>query len=214
MRNGLLFFVGLFAALVVSWAGVVLWPNYQLGRLAPLFDENESKAFPLRASGLAAQGEKVFADLGCVACHTQQVRRPGFGADTARGWGERQSVARDYVYQTRVHLGESRVGPDLANAGGRKAPYDAEDFLKLLYTGAGSMPPYRFLFEQRSIADRQPADGALSLHGHLAPPIGEEIVPTHRARALVAYLLSLKQTYEYPEARPVEPEPATEGGKK
>lgn len=210
MRNGVLFFLGLFGALAFSWAGVVLWPNHQLGRLAPVFDENEGKAFPLRVPGVAAQGEKVYAELGCASCHTQQVRRPGFGADKDRGWGEHQSVARDYVYQAQVHLGDSRIGPDLANAGGRKAPYDAEDFLKLLYTGAGAMPSYRFLFESRSLAGRQPSDGALSLHGNLAPPVGEEVVPTARARALVAYLLSLKQTYEYPEARPVEPEPAKE----
>lgn len=213
MRNGVLFFAGLFLALVFSWAGVVLWPNYQIGGLAPLFDENEGKAFPLRGPGIAAQGEQVYADLGCAVCHTQQVRRPGFGGDRERGWGERQSVARDYIYQTRVHLGESRIGPDLANAGGRKAPYDAEDLLKLLYTGAGSMPSYRFLFEQRSIANRQPSDNALSLHGALAPPLGEEIVPTARARALVEYLLSLKQPYEFPEARPVEPEAPKERAK-
>lgn len=214
MRNGLLFFAGLFAALAFSWAGVVLWPNQQLGKLAPLFDENEGKAFPLRAPGLAAQGQQVYADLGCAVCHTQQVRRPGFGADKERGWGERQSVARDYIYQTRVQLGESRVGPDLANAGGRKAPYDEEDLLKLLYAGAGGMPSYRFLFEQRSIANRQPSDHALPLHGNLTPPVGEEVVPTLRARALVAYLLSLKQTYEYPEARPVEPAAPKEAEKK
>lgn len=210
MRNGLLFFLGLVATLAFSWAGVVLWPHYQLSKLAPLFDENEGKAFPLRVPGLAAQGAMVYADLGCASCHTQQVRRPGFGADRERGWGEHQSVARDYVYRAHVQLGEMRIGPDLANVGNRKAPYDAEDLMKLLYTGAGAMPPYRFLFEQRSTAGRQPSDAALSLHGNLAPPLGEEIVPTRRARALVAYLLSLQQGYEYPEAVPVEPEPAAE----
>lgn len=213
MRNGFVFFLGLFAALAFSWAGMVLWPNYQMGELAPFFDENEGRAFPLRMSGLAAQGEQVYADLGCAVCHTQQVRRPGFGADKERGWGERQSVARDYIYQNRVHLGESRIGPDLANAGGRKAPYDSEDLLKLLYAGAGGMPSYRFLFEERSIVGRQPSDAALPLHGHLAPPPGVEVVPTHRARALVEYLLSLKQAYEYPEARPVEPEAPEEAAK-
>jgi hypothetical protein len=30
-------------------------------------------------------------------------------------------------------------------------------------------------------------------------------VPTERARALAAYLLSLKTTFDYPESRPVEP---------
>jgi cytochrome c oxidase cbb3-type subunit II len=205
MRNGFLFFLGLFAALALSWAGVVLWPNYQLGRLAPVFDENEGKAFPQRISGVAGQGRMVYEDLGCAACHTQQVRRPDFGSDKARGWGDRQSVARDYVYDPHVQLGDSRLGPDLANLAGRKTPYDAEDLYKLLYGGMAGMPSYKFLFERHALAGRQPSDHALTFHGSLAAPEGFEIVPTPRARALVDYLLSLNQPYEYPEARPVEP---------
>lgn len=214
MKNGLVFFAGLFAALALSWAGVVMWPNYQLGRLAPLFDETEGKAFPLRASGLAAQGRQVYDDLGCVACHTQQVRRPDFGSDKARGWGDRQSVARDYVYETPVLLGESRVGPDLSNVGNRKPAYDAEDLYRLLYSGTGGMPSYRFLFERHSLAGRQPSDYAVALRGAVAPPLGSEVVATIRARALVAYLLSLNHPYEYPEARPVEPPAPKEGERK
>lgn len=215
MRNGFLFFLGLFGALVLSWGGVMLWPNQQLGRLAPYYDENDAKAYPERISGLAAQGRLVYADLGCAACHTQQVRRPSSGADKARGWGDRQSVARDYIYDTSVQLGESRIGPDLMNVGGRKPPYDADDLYALLYGGVGAMPPYPFLFKQRTLDGRQSVDDALSLHGKLAPPAGVEIVPTPRARALVAYLLSLNHPYEYPEARPYEaPAEQKEGGNK
>ena len=212
MRNGLIFFVGLFAALLASWAGVVLGSNAQLGRLAPYYDENEGKAFPERAPGLAARGQLVYDDLGCAACHTQQVRRPGFGNDKARGWGDRQNVARDYIHQTRVQLGASRLGPDLANVGARKPPYDAEDFLKLLYTGNGGMPAYRFLFETRAVVGQVSAK-ALHFTGALAPAAGRELLPTRRAEALVAYLLSLNNAYEYPEARPVEPVAAQEGTK-
>jgi cytochrome c oxidase cbb3-type subunit 2 len=153
----------------------------------------------------------VYDDLNCAACHTQQVRRPDFGSDKARGWGDHQSVARDYIYDARVQLGQSRLGPDLANVGARKTPYDAEDLYKLLYTGTSTMPAYKFLFEQRSVSDRQGSNRALKLHGDLAAPEGYEIVPTRRAQTLVAYLLSLNQSYEYPEARPVEPAKAKEG---
>lgn len=211
MRNGLLFFLGLFAAILVSWAGIVLGSNAQLGHLAPYFDENEGKAFPERTPGVAARGLLVYDDLGCAACHTQQVRRPSYGSDKARGWGDRQSVARDYLHQTHVQLGESRIGPDLANVGNRKPPYDAEDFYKLLYTGQGGMPSYRFLFEDRKVIGQVSAK-ALNLVGSLAPAPGHEIVPTHRAEALVSYLLSLNNVYEYPEARPVEPAAAEEKG--
>ena len=37
----------------------------------------------------------------------------------ARGWGRRRSVARDYVFDDTVQLGEQRLGPDLANYGER-----------------------------------------------------------------------------------------------
>ena len=214
MRNGFLFFLGLFGALVLSWGGVMLWPNHQLGKLAPYFDENDAKAYPERISGQAAQGRLVYEDIGCAACHTQQVHRPSTSADKARGWGERQSVARDYIYDTHVQLGESRIGPDLANVGGRKPAYDADDFYMMLYGGNGAMPPYQFLFQRRAIAGRQASDEALSLRGKLAPPVGIEIVPTPRARALVAYLLSLNHPYEYPEAHPYEaPAEKKEGSK-
>jgi cytochrome c oxidase cbb3-type subunit 2 len=213
MRNGFVFFLGLFAAFALSWAGVVMWPNWQLGRLAPLFDETEGKAFPLRVSGLATQGRLVYEDLGCATCHTQQVRRPDFGSDKARGWGDRQSVARDYVYESPVQLGESRVGADLANVGNRKPAYDAEDLYRLLYSGVGGMPSYRFLFQSVDLTGRQPSDYAVSLRGAAAPAPGVEIIATLRARALVAYLLSLNHPYEYPEARPVEPA-AAEGASK
>lgn len=211
MRNGLLFFIGIFSALVLSWAGIVLSSHAQLGKLEPHFDEAEGRSFPLRLSGVAEQGQFVYDDLNCAACHTQQVRRPDFGADKARGWGDHQSVARDYIYETRVQLGSSRLGPDLANLAARKTPYDSEDLLKLLYTGSPTMPAYRFLFEERSLANRQPSNYALKLRGELAPREGHEIVPTARAQALVAYLLSLNHAYEYPEARPFEPAAAKEG---
>jgi cytochrome c oxidase cbb3-type subunit 2 len=214
MRNGLLFFTGLFAAVLLSWAGIVLSSHAQLGKLAPHFDENEGKAFPQRHSGVSGQGQLVYDDLNCAACHTQQVRRPDFGSDKARGWGDHQSVARDYIYDTRVQLGESRLGPDLANVGVRKTPYDSEDLLKILYSGVGTMPSYKFLFEKRALSGRQPSDHALKLRGDLAAPAGYEIVPTARAQALVAYLLSLNQAYEYPEARPVEPGAAKVGAHK
>jgi cytochrome c oxidase cbb3-type subunit 2 len=198
MKNGPLFFLGLFAALALSWAGLVLGSNAQLGGLAPHFDENENKAFPEQPSGLAARGQLVYADVGCAACHTQQTRRPDFGADQARGWGDRQSYARDYIYQTRVQLGQSRVGPDLANLATRKPPYDTEDLMTLLYVGTPLHPSYKFLFENKAIIGQR-SDRALKLPSKFAPPAGNEIVPTERAQVLVSYLLSLNNSYAYPE---------------
>jgi cytochrome c oxidase cbb3-type subunit 2 len=212
MKSGSVFFVGLFAALALSWGGIVLGSHKQLGALGPYFDEGDSASFPARPTGGAARGQLVYADLGCAACHTQQVRRPDVGGDQARGWGERQSVARDYIFQLRPQLGAARVGPDLANLAGRKpsAP-DAEDLLKLLYAGSPLHPAYAFLFENRAIAGERSA-AALKLAGSLAPAAGREIVPTERAQSLVAFLLSLNNTYDYPESRPLPKAPEKKEG--
>jgi cytochrome c oxidase cbb3-type subunit II len=207
MKNGPLFLLGLFLALLISWGSIVLGSHLQLSSLAPYFDEAESQTFPLRMSGLAARGQLVYAELGCAACHTQQVRRPDFGSDQARGFGERQSVARDYIFQPRPQLGASRFGPDLANVGARlpkEAPHDV--LYNLLYNGSPTHPGYRFLFEKRRI-EGEPSATALRPPAVALPP-GHEVVPTERARSLVAYLLGLNNTYVYPESRPVVPEQA------
>ncbi len=212
MKSNLVFFLGIFAALGISWAGIVLGSNSQLGGLAPYYDESQATAYPEWFPGEAARGQLVYKDLGCAQCHTQQVRRPGFGSDQERGWGERQSVARDYIYQPFPQLGASRVGPDLTNLADRKpmAP-TAEDLLEMLYTGSDGMPSYRFLFERRHVGvGAQPSDQKLLLTGAAAPAAGWEVVPTSRALALISYLLNSKTTYDYPEALPVVP-PKAEG---
>ena len=213
MKNGPLFLLGLFVALVISFAGIVLASHAQLGGLTPYFDDTEGQAFPQRAAGIAARGQAVYADLGCAACHTQQVRRPDYGSDKARGWGERQNVARDFIHQTRPQLGASRMGPDLANLAARKpsAPTAAQLY-HVLYLGAETHPSYRFLFDERKVVG-EPSPLALQLSGPWAAPAGSEIVPTERAQALVAYLLSLSTSYDYPESRPVAP-PAKKGEQK
>ncbi|MBI5766580.1 MAG: cbb3-type cytochrome c oxidase subunit II [Verrucomicrobia bacterium] len=212
MKNGFVFFAGLFGSIALSWGGLVLGSHKQLGGLAPFFDEGDSTSYPNRPPGVAARGQLVYADLGCASCHTQQVRRPDVGADQARGWGERQSVARDYIFQLRPQLGASRIGPDLTNLAGRKpsAP-DADDLMKLLYAGSELHPAYGFLFENRPIVGERSAV-ALKLTGALTPAPGREIVPTERAQSLVAYLLSLNNTYDYPESRPLPKAPAKPDG--
>jgi cbb3-type cytochrome oxidase cytochrome c subunit len=116
------------------------------------------------------------------------------GPDIARRWGPRRTVAADYLFDYPVMLGSQRVGPDLANVGLR--PPDANWHLRHLYAPRlavkdSIMPPYRFLFERKKIA-QQPSPEALPLPAELAPPPGYEIIPKPQANALVAYLLSLR----------------------
>lgn len=123
-----------------------------------------------------------------------EPRIVAFGDDLSHpGWGTRQSVAADFLYDAPVQLGSLRVGPDLANVGARLS--DADWQLKHLYNPKSvvpnsTMPSFRTLFKVQKT-------GA-----------GEEPVPTDEARQLVAYLLSLKANvplYEAPYTPPAAP---------
>jgi cytochrome c oxidase cbb3-type subunit 2 len=218
MKHLPLLFLGIFATLAFSWTGIVLINQKAYGRLQPHYDSVEGAFFPQAATGVAARGKEVYRQLGCIYCHSQQVRHDlvfGTGEnnpDIARGWGTRASVARDYILERRVDLGTMRTGPDLRNVGRR---YDVNwNHLHLYYpplTSPGSlMPPFAFLYEFKPIigeADpqalritREAAERA-GMPRSMLPPEGYEIVPTRRAEDLVAYLVSLNDTYEYPEVK-------------
>ncbi len=211
MNRASLVFLGAFLALLLSWAALPFGNARGYGGLAAHVDDTENKAYPARIAGPAARGALVYADLGCAYCHTQQVRGDADGADVARHWGERQSYAREYIREPRVLLGALRAGPDLRNVGARYNTADAAERLyKLLYNPAADnqtalMPQHAFLFEQRSLEGRQPSANALKVSG-VRP--GFELVPTERAESLVAYLLSLKDTYDYPEEKRLNTPPA------
>ena len=129
------------------------------------------------------------------------------GVDVTRGWGSRLTVASDYLYDSPVQIGHSRLGPDLANYG-QRAP-SAALILQHLYhprtTMPGSiMPAHQFLFETRPIG-KKPSPDALVLTGKFAPPAGREVVPKPEALQLVAYLQSLRANtplFEAPASQP------------
>jgi cbb3-type cytochrome oxidase cytochrome c subunit len=132
-----------------------------------------------------------------------ETRIVATGPDITRGWGFRQSVAADYLYDQPVQLGSLRAGPDLANIGVR-AP-DANWQLQHLYapksvTPNSTMPSFKFLFEVRKIG-AAPSPDALNLPKEFAAADGYEIVAKPEAKQLAAYLLSLKANaplYEAP----------------
>ena len=119
------------------------------------------------------------------------------GPDLARGgwgWGRRRTVAEDFLFDSPAMPGSQRVGPDLANIGERQP--DANWHLLHLYAPqaqvkGSTMPPFRFLFEKRRIRF-QPSPEALVLPSEMAPPAGYEVVPKPAAKALAAYLVSLR----------------------
>lgn len=214
MRNLPLIFCGIFITLALSWTGIVLTSHIQFGKLQPVTPEGQTAAeaspgadlYPLASSGIADQGRAIYISNGCMYCHSQQVRRKGFGSDYDRGWGDRQSVPRDYIRQERVMLGTMRTGPDLMTVGERIKDtgwhhlhlYDPN-----LATKGSIMPPFRFLYQIREMPNGVKSPDAINFpEGYLAP--GLEAVPTDEAKALVDYMLSLKLDYDLPEIQRVQ----------
>ena len=172
MKNLNSLLAGIFLAVAFPFGALVISSQVQLGSLGPAPAEEGGPLFPSREPGLAIQGRAVYVSLGCVSCHTQQVRPAGQGSDIARGYGVRASVARDYVQQKPVLLGERRIGPDLANFGAR-----AKD-LASVHAAIKHDGQFTFLYA-----------GA------------KQEVASERAVALAAYLQSLRQDYSSPEAK-------------
>jgi len=165
----------------------------------PASSEAEAKALLAALPKTVLQGAaKEVADAAAkqlsVGGAKAQVWIVPTGPDIARGWGKRRTVAEDFLYDYPVMLGSQRIGPDLANVGIRLP--DVNWHLRHLYAPrlevkGSTMPPYRFLFEKRRI-ERARSPDALSLPPELAPEAGYEVVPTTQAKALVAYLFSLR----------------------
>ena len=199
MNRGPFIFLGVFAILSLSWALALIKPIKEGTPLEPLGIGSDRK--PSLMTGPAQQGRLVYEELGCISCHTQQVRFSA-GQDIERGWGERQTVAQDYIDQTPAFLGYSRMGPDLTNVGLRRG--DVAWHLKHLYnpqivSPGTNMPSYAFLFETRPIVG-EGSNRALDLPEAFAPAAGYEVVPTRKAEALAAYMASLKVEYDLKEA--------------
>lgn len=211
MKRSTSIFLGLLLVFLSSWLALVLVPYVQLGRMLPDIDDTTRDETPAAFSGLAEQGRQIYAADGCVYCHSQQIGSRADSADLDReGWGARRTVARDYLRDRQAYLGNSRLGGDLANVGTRR---DKADWLyQHMYEPGvvvpGSIcPPLHFLFDRHKIVG-QPSTQAIKVQGDDAPDAhAEEVVPTHDAKALAAYLLSLKRSsYKLAEA----PEEAAE----
>ncbi|MCX8157888.1 MAG: cbb3-type cytochrome c oxidase subunit II [Verrucomicrobiae bacterium] len=211
MNHGALIFLSAFVTLALSWAGLVMAPQLQLGRLEPVPQPAPQPDYPTARPGLAQQGLQVYRSLGCAECHTQQVRPEN---DVERGWGVRRTVAQDFLADHPVLVGAARVGPDLANLGLREPKRFAvpwkfltvsnhvEELEQRLYlhlynprqfAPASLMPSYAFLFERRPLRPGQERDPlALQFEQRSPEHWPEQIVPGPRARALVVYLMSLR----------------------
>lgn len=216
MKHFSLLFIGIFSVFTSSFLGLVVTSQNQIGALEPTTESLElnddgalvmidgDPLFPQKLSGLASQGQLEYTKLGCVNCHSQQIRRDSISRDLDRGLGVRSSVPRDYIFQLNVLLGSQRIGPDLSNVGLRDL--DKNWHYLHLYnpqiTSPGSvMAPFSYLFEEMNgeVSDH-PNALVFPEESPYAPDEGTIIIPTRRAIALVEYLLSLKFDYNLPEA--------------
>ena len=190
---------GIFACFLSSWVGLVAIPYFQLGKLLPEVNEDLGEVYPVKAP---KAGQEVYIANGCINCHSQQVRPGHAGGDIGRGWGPRQTVARDYMYDRPLLVGNMRMGPDLANIGARTRDpmwYYRHFYNPRIDSPYSIMPPYDYLFRKVKISGERSAD-ALVLPPEFAPEEGYQIVPKPAAKHLVNYLLSLDRTHPVPEA--------------
>jgi cytochrome c oxidase cbb3-type subunit 2 len=187
------FFAGAVATAVFAFFVLAYAPHRQLSAVVPLdalapYTESE------------AAGRKVYISLGCMYCHSQQVRDPLFGTDQQRNWG-RASYPEDYRFDRPHLLGTMRTGPDLMNIGVRQ-PSRTWHYAHLYQPRAlvpGSlMPSYPFLFEHKERPDL--GDEVVELPPGTAPE-GRVVISTVAARRLVDYLLSLRRDFPRADAR-------------
>lgn len=188
-------FLGIVFTLAASFAGLVVIPRLQLTALEAT--RGLSPEYPVEPFGDILLGRREYISLGCLYCHSQQVRPVGFGADIERGWGNRQSAPGDYRHEQPPLLGTMRTGPDLANIAARQP--SREWHLLHLYdprlTSPGSvMPAFAFLFDRaEKVRGAAAPRGALRLPPAREAELDHWVIVTERANRLVTYLLSLNQ---------------------
>lgn len=188
MNRYLVIFLGAVATVTFAFLVLIGLPEVQLaGVQAPAglkpYTEPE------------AAGRALYVSLGCYYCHSQQVRTPAFGSDSARGWG-RASVPEDYLYDRPHLLGTMRTGPDLMNIGVRQPSRDWH-YLHLYQPRAVApysvMPSFPFLFVLKDQAEM--GEEIVNTPPGLVPA-GKVLVAGPQARELVDYLLAMKHDYD------------------
>jgi cytochrome c oxidase cbb3-type subunit 2 len=207
MNKGPVVFIGVLFIMAWSFYGIIGKNFEELGRQDPIaLDTGEP--YPGGRAGIAQAGQDVYRANGCASCHTMQVRMKGYGVDLERGWGARNTVLQDFVYDRHVFLGQVRIGPDLADVGTR-SPNPVTHLVHLYNPRAtvpdSMMPQFPYLFAKRKIKG-EPSSDALPLPAKFREE-GYEVIPTAEAKALAEYLASLHANTFILEAPQLPPPP-------
>lgn len=175
---------------IVATAAIVFFVLTLVMAILPALREQASSA-PAGVTPREAEverGRQVYMREGCGFCHTQFVR----DLPMDRPYG-RPSRPGDYALEDPPMLGTQRTGPDLANVGSRQSS-ETWQLIHLYDPRAvvpqSVMPAYRWYFVEKDQAG--PGDVVVPVPADNAPR-GKVIVAGPDARALVRYLVSLKQ---------------------
>ena len=114
-------------------------------------------------------------------------------------WEGRAIQPRDYIFHEEVNIGNTRVGPDLANVGQRGYSDEwlhTHLFQPQIVVPDSICPPSPFLYQTVSTKTSSAIE-VKEFSNEANSAIF--IVPTLRAKRVISYLNSLKQDYELPE---------------
>jgi len=124
MNQGPFIFLGCFAAMALSWFGMVLAPQLQLGGALPVRLEETNALYPSARPGLAQRGAEVYREQGCNQCHSQQVRQESVAFGTRLN-GMKEDGDANAVVAALLHF---KLAPDEKSAAQMiaKAPVTVE----------------------------------------------------------------------------------------
>lgn len=216
------FTLGLVAAFGLPWLVLIVIPFAKMRNVEPVaFDEDkdgQSGLYEPNRAGRVSNGSLVYGANSCYVCHSQVIRPTYAGSEIWRDdWAglaknaddidtRRESNVWDYQGEKIAHIGLTRNGPDLSNAGYRlemkaaKLEMDVED-----YVYARLLNPRGFIGNHWSTCPSQPqlfrAPNAYAQTGEVfTDKDGNEYVPGKSARALASYLISLKKDDKVPDS--------------
>src|SRR5215469_2122701 len=111
MKFGPLVFLAAFFALSVSWCGLVLTPQIQLGRAVQATNAvAKNDLYPQERPGAARQGLQVYRANGCAYCHSQQVQQDGTLVDVVLTDAGKDSNALAAAVNAALHTDFNGVG--------------------------------------------------------------------------------------------------------
>ncbi|MGC8743464.1 MAG: cbb3-type cytochrome c oxidase subunit II [Verrucomicrobiia bacterium] len=209
MNNWLAILIGAILFIFVSFYATVVVPSVQLTQTKPL-SLGAGETYPSPRPGSALLGMDNYRSLGCYYCHTRMVKPYEFGSDYERGWGNRRSVARDYIGETSLLCGSIRLGADLMNIGSRNPEKYAVRWnfsttnrttqliekrarnLLILYNPRylnpdSIMPSYNYLFDEENAAKngtQTSIDGMFIFES-------KRVIPKNEAKHLADFLESM-----------------------